>query len=186
MPDSRVSYSPVLQSVFASDGKPFNILGLARATGLETKRAYTALTYLLDVGLVRVIGERHVPGRRGRGERLYALVKDLHEKPDGILAHVHLVTDSFSRFAQFTAVEVIEKLGNRASGWPLYHTTTVRLALEILESRGVIVRVLDVTLGKVGRKAYRWTSNPENMAAQRKIAELISAEDKNRKSAPPI
>lgn len=174
-------YNPVLQSVLASEGKPFNLLGLSKATGLDTRRAYNALVHLIEVDLVRAVGERHVPGQRGRGARLYALVKDGTERPGSLLARVHEVTKALETYLEFTTTNVQERLGVRGAGSSMYHSSSVRLALELLEARGHVSRVLDVSF-KVGRGrvSRRWTSNSTNMAEQRKALAEIEAEKKRQ------
>lgn len=178
------TYNPVLQSVLASGGQPFNLQGLAQATKLSANQAYNALVRLTEVGLVRVSGERHVPGQRGRGERIYQLANEAEIKPDSFLGRLYAVVMNLAAVMKFSTGDVQAQLGQRESGWTA-HPSSIRLGLELLELRGVIARVLEVDLASRRGPAKRyWTSNPTNVAEQRRLLQLVT--ESTKKSDPGV
>ncbi len=166
-------YNPVLQSVLGTNGQVFNLLGLSRATQLTPQQAYGALARLLETGLVVAAGERRTRPGSGRGERLYKLASTASQ--DSLLVRVRAIVSELVEAIEFTTVDVVQRLGRRPSGWPLYSASAVKLALEVLEMQGLVARVVEYTVQRGrGRRSQRWTAQPGNVAAQRRLADLAA------------
>lgn len=175
MPKRGAVYNPVLHSVLASNGKPFNLLGLARATKLTPNQAYGVLARMIEAGLVKRIGEKREKAGSGRGGRVYALADSSTSggADDTLLAKVKTIVTVFASSNEFSTVDIVTRLGKRASGWPIYNPSSVKLVLEMLEMQGVVVRVAEYVVQRGrGRPSQRWTSNPTNMQTQRHLIEL--------------
>lgn len=174
MPKRGAIYNPVLHSVLASNGKPFNLLGLARATKLTPNQAYGVLARMLEAGLVKRIGEKREKAGSGRGGRVYALADIATAGADDtLLAKIKTIVVSLAGANEFSTVDVVTRLGKRESGWPMYSASSVKLVLEMLEMQGVVVRVAEYIIQRGrGRPSQRWTSNPSNMQTQQRLLEL--------------
>ena len=172
------SHSPIVASVMATQGRPFNLAGLVSATGLNTRQVYATLHRLVVAGLVRIVGERRQSGRSGRGLRVYALAApdELELPPGTLLARIAQLLPQLAQQYEFTTADMVELLGTSPSGWPQYDPTTVKLALELLERRDLVAQVLEQPIERTqkGRLPTRWTSNPQNLAMQRSLRSPIS------------
>jgi predicted ArsR family transcriptional regulator len=155
--------------------QPFTLASLAEASGLAPSQVFGVLRHMLLAGVVRVVGEQHEPGKPGRGIRVYAAVQGLvateavAERKDGsaaVLERVRAIVAEFSERFDFTAADVVKRLG--------LHHETVRWALTILEREGAARSLIEIRPNEVaGRPAHRWTSNPANIAAQNELEQKL-------------
>lgn len=173
MANRQAVYRDVLQSVLKSEGRPFNLRGLAQATKLTQNQTYGALARLLEAGLVKKTNEQRTnDSGRGRGERIYQRVSG-PQGADSLLGKTHAVVTTLASVREFTTVDVVRRLGCRSSGWPLYSASAVKLVLDVLEMQGVLARVVECTISRGrGRPGQRWTSNPENLEVQKHLTRL--------------
>lgn len=159
----------------SAENRAFTIQDISAATGLSPSQVFGVLRHMLSAGMLQVAGERHEPGRPGRGTRLYAVaaaseVQHPHLAPSGasaaVLGRVRAIVAAFADRFDFTATDVEReaRVGREAVRWTLL----------VLAREGVLRALVEIRPNEIsGRPAQRWTSNPENMATQDFLARRI-------------